>query len=604
MLVVVAAPSCRGDRGANDQSKADELFSARSLGLGFLQKDQLPEAEEQFKKVIDLAPREPLGYANLGLTYLRAGRLDDAQKQLEKAHDMDPRDPEVGLMLAKLYDLKDRRDDARRTLQSLTGAPNARVQFALADLDSRDTSAAGLTRHERQLGVAAAAAPANLAIRLKLADANIRAAHADSAVRQLEEIRRMPPEPPKEARAPLDTTIQLLRMNSLAEARAAFERFRRAMELTKPYQAAFEEVRWLEGPIPGRPVLSFNPRTLITMRGVRGTGGSAGGSAAPVHFVDVTGDVGLPDASSAAGTVAVGDYDGDGTDDVFISTLPAGLQGAASKLFHGQGGQYLDATTRAGVALPPAQFATFTDVDNDGWLDLFLIGTDGRARLYRNTGANAKLEDVTARAKIADLAGATSALLADLDHDGDLDLMLIGGQRQLVYRNNLDGTFTEASAQMGLAGVGPRAAAFGDVDGDGRVDVITAGASGISVFHNGGSLRFADSSAAAGFRPANVATGSTPVDTAAAIAVGDYDNDGALDLVYAHTNIGALWRNAGRGSFRSQESITPLRFVTSRASALFDYDNDGWMDILVVGEPTAATTGVVLLRNDGKGQFL
>src|SRR3954467_8307172 len=124
-VLIFALAACRSDNSATNQSRADELFSARSLGLGYLQKDQLPEAETQFKKVIDLAPKEPLGYANLGLTYLRAGRLDDAQKQLEKAHDMDPRDPEVGLMLAKLYDLKDRRDDARRTLESLTGAPNA-----------------------------------------------------------------------------------------------------------------------------------------------------------------------------------------------------------------------------------------------------------------------------------------------------------------------------------------------------------------------------------------------------------------------------------------------------------------------------------------------
>src|SRR6185503_20739443 len=120
VLVLVVA-SCRSDTGSTNQSRADELFSARSLGLGYLQKDQLPEAEEQFRRVIDLAPKEPLGYANLGLTYLRAGRLDDAQKQLENAHDMDPNDPEVGLMLAKLYDLKNRRDDARRMLESLKG---------------------------------------------------------------------------------------------------------------------------------------------------------------------------------------------------------------------------------------------------------------------------------------------------------------------------------------------------------------------------------------------------------------------------------------------------------------------------------------------------
>src|SRR3954467_8796482 len=247
-VLIFALAACRSDNSANNQSKADELFSARSLGLGYLQKDQLPEAEEQFKKVIEIAPKEPLGYANLGLTYLRGNRLSDAEKQLKKAHDLDPNDPEVGLMLAKLYDLANRRADARRTLEGVqsAGPRSPRVLFALAELESHEGDAA-VSKHEQLLYEAAALAPANLAVRVRLVDANLRATHADSAVRQLEEIRRMPPEPPKEARGPLDSTIQLLRGGKLADARASFERLRRILELTKPYQAAFEEIRWLEG---------------------------------------------------------------------------------------------------------------------------------------------------------------------------------------------------------------------------------------------------------------------------------------------------------------------------------------------------------------------
>src|SRR5206468_12208411 len=71
-MLLVAGIGCREkpvDTGA--------LITAQTVGLEHLQRGRLPEAEQEFRKVIALAPRDPLGYANLGLTYLRAGRYDD-----------------------------------------------------------------------------------------------------------------------------------------------------------------------------------------------------------------------------------------------------------------------------------------------------------------------------------------------------------------------------------------------------------------------------------------------------------------------------------------------------------------------------------------------
>ena len=61
----------------HQEVRPEELFQAQYAGLGYLQMGQLPEAEAQFKKVIALAPDEPLGHANLGLTYLRGARYAD-----------------------------------------------------------------------------------------------------------------------------------------------------------------------------------------------------------------------------------------------------------------------------------------------------------------------------------------------------------------------------------------------------------------------------------------------------------------------------------------------------------------------------------------------
>ena len=605
--------ACRSDSG-NNQSKADELFSARSLGLGYLQKDQLPEAEAQFKTIVRLAPKDPLGYANLGVTYLRAGRYDEAENNLKRARELDRNDPEVGLTLAKLYDVTNRRADARQVLESMrkggSAAGDARVLYALAELESHETDAQMPARYEQRLEQALAVAPANVAIRARLVDASLHAGHADSAIHQLEEIRRTPPELPKEARASLERAIQLLRSGKTTEARAAVDAFLRDFELTKPYQGALDDVRWLEGPIAGRPVLTFNPRTLITMRGA----GTAANHPAAVRFVDITSDAGIPDTRIAPGgvgtaqmtvpgTMAVGDFDGDGSDDLYISVN--GKDG--TKLYRGRAGQFLDVTDRVGLHLPSAVFAQFVDLDNDGWLDLFIIGTDHAAHLFRNTGGSGdnagKFEDVTAKAAMGDIAGATGAAFADLDHDGDLDVFLVGGTKPVLYRNNGDGTFAEASAQLGFAGAPASAAAFGDVDGDGRTDVVSGRDDGITLMRNGGALHFADSSAAAGLRAAPAAT-RAPV-LPAAVALGDYNNDGALDLFYGRSNTAELFRNTGRGAFASDGNVTPLRFVVVRDARFFDYDNDGWLDLIAIGtQGDNPRPDVVLLHNEGNGNFV
>src|SRR4029077_13604604 len=134
---------------------------------------------------------------------------------------------------------------------------------------------------------------------------------ADSALRRLEDLRRVGPDIPKEARPPLDTALQLLRAGRIADARQPLGRFAHVMELTSPYQASLDEVKWLEGPLAGRPVLSFTPKFLGTLRGVARRQGTD-----LVRFVDATSDAGLPQSAApvAPTTVAIGDYDGDGTD--------------------------------------------------------------------------------------------------------------------------------------------------------------------------------------------------------------------------------------------------------------------------------------------------
>ena len=602
--------ACRSER-----VPTEELYTTRMVGLSYLQRNQLPEAESAFKKLTDLAPDDPLGYEDLGLTYLQAGRYPEAEKQLLKARELDPASTNAGLALSRLYSLTGRSAEARKTLEQLrrdtTG--NAHVLYGLAELEGQQRDSASARRYEDRLRDVLAVAPANLVARLKLADAFVRQGEADSAVRHLEEVRRIPPEPPKEARIYLDSTIQLLRAGKLVESRKTLDRLAALLEVTAPYQASLEDVKWSETPIPGRPVLTFAPKNFISIRGIREQA-----TVDLAKFTDVTTDVGFANVSrgSAGGdtavgatALAVGDVDGDGTDDLFVSSWSPELTKSVASLYRVQGGFVRDATVRAGISLPQgAAYSTFADYDNDGWLDLFIIGGDGRGRLLRNRG-DGTFVDVTAKAGVADVRGARKAVFVDLDHDGDLDLLLVGTGQRTVYRNNLDGTFTEATATFGLAGAGPadtRDVVFGDFDGDGRIDLFITNEHGSDVlFHNGGSQRFSDVTAASGLAT-NGGSG--------AAAVGDYNNDGFLDLFIASMNGGesALWRNKGDGTFtrdrRSSSAIQALRSTPGFAATFMDYDNDGWLDLVVVGKgaPVGAksSSGVFVFRNDGTGRFV
>src|SRR5467141_439130 len=556
-LSVVACKEKPIDQGA--------LITARTIGLEHLQRGRLAEAEQEFRQVIALAPRDPLGYANLGLTYLRAARYAEAESELDRAQRLDPKNPDIALIVAKLYSLTGRPAEARRILSTVPA--DARVLYALAELDREGGDSAYAERLRQVL----ARSPANLAVRLKLADALLKLGQTDSTIRYLEEVRRLRPEPPREAKPHLDAALQSLRAERPADARAALDRFLRLMEVTAPYQAALAEVDGIEGPLAGRPVLAFSPQSLIAMRGI----GSAPTSG-QVHFVDVTGETGFPELGAPPTALALGDYDGDGEDNLLLAAPLA-------RLYAVHGGFVADVSAQMPLPLPAGiRFATFADYDNDGWLDLFAIGADGRGLLLHNREGK-RFDDVTDAAGVRDVDGARHALFVDLDHDGDLDLLLVGGGSLGAYRNNLDGTFTLFPNADGIV-QGGTDAAFADVDDDGRVDIFVASATGRDgLFHNDGVRGFT--------RTADTIRGAGPV------AMGDYDNDGAIDIFVAGSG---LWHNKGNGHFTrdTRSNLERARNAAGGTAVFFDYDNDGWLDLIVAGPH-----GALLFHNDGTGRF-
>src|SRR6266542_4491580 len=116
--LLLLAAACRGAApGSGTTAEGDAAVTARTWGLAYLQGNQLPQAEAEFRKVIEHAPDQAVGYADLGLVYLRSGRYREAETQLRRAAALDSTDSDIGLMLASVYELTGREADARREIE-------------------------------------------------------------------------------------------------------------------------------------------------------------------------------------------------------------------------------------------------------------------------------------------------------------------------------------------------------------------------------------------------------------------------------------------------------------------------------------------------------
>jgi enediyne biosynthesis protein E4 len=274
-------------------------------------------------------------------------------------------------------------------------------------------------------------------------------------------------------------------------------------------------------------------------------------------FDDVTGRAGLGAGRGYGMGVAVGDYDNDGAEDVYVTNYGANV------LYRNNGdGTFSDVTARAGVAGGGwSTSAGFFDYDNDGRLDLFV------ARYVDFTFANNPY------------CGERRPGYREYCHPRSFR-----GVTDLLFHNNGDGTFTDVSREAGLTMLAGKSlgVAFADYDGDGRIDVYVANDS-VPAFllRNEGGGRFRDAALAAGV--AYNGEGAAVAGMGADLA--DYDGDGRPDL-FVTTLSGetySLYRNRGDGAFTYATPESGIGEATLAFSGwgtkFFDYDNDGHMDL-------------------------
>ena len=169
----------------NDENRKDivDMIKARTMGLAYLEEDKLAEAEESFKKLIKLAPEEPLGYANLGLVYLRMGKFGEAEQNFKLALEFEPTDPEIHLNYSELLLLTNKDSSAIDLLeQSLRFNPDhIRTLYKLGQVSSKSTDSNIRMRSKDLLTKVVSFLPTNILVRLELIELLLKEEMGDDA---------------------------------------------------------------------------------------------------------------------------------------------------------------------------------------------------------------------------------------------------------------------------------------------------------------------------------------------------------------------------------------------------------------------------------------
>ena len=586
---VLTLSACGGDEPVEELSPA-ELVATRTSGLAFLQQDRLDEARAEFERLVAAAPHEPAGYHGLGLVALRAGDLETAGRRLAEARERSDGDSEIDLALASLAWEAGEIDRARGILEEALGrdSTRARLWWALAALEE-DAEAPPEARVEA-LDAARRERPGNLAILLERAEAYLTAGEADGALTDLRTVLQVAPDLPEPSRAALEAVLESARAGDTAAALAGLADFREVFEVTSAYQADLEGLRPPSRTLVGVPRLEFSHEVSLRIQEEEAV-------LAALEFEDATAISGLGELAATGdgvrGALAVGDFDGDGDEDVFR------IAGGRATLLRGELGRFVEAAD-AGVLAVPGDVSTAVagDFDDDRRLDVFVTGAAPRILHQREDGSFEVLE-VAPDAGTAGDSGAR-AVLADLDQDGDLDVFVARPEGNRFYRNDGALGFDELAAEAGLAGPpggGARDAAYGDLDLDLDLDLVVAGgADGLRLFTNERAGRFEDRTADSGL--------AEDPSAAAAVAIGDVDGDGRLDVVAAGAAGARVFRGLGEGHFALDEAASAalaLEGLEPLALELVDIDNDGWLDLVVAG--AGGSAGLRLFRNRGEGAF-
>ncbi len=340
--------------------------------------------------------------------------------------------------------------------------------------------------------------------------------------------------------------------------------------------------------------------------------------------------------------VLVFDYDNDGYMDLFFVN-PGTLKGVTheapgtgrepSRLYHNnRDGTFTDVTKQAGVGGDRFGIAAAAaDYDGDGRTDLYVVNV-GRNTLYHNNG-DGTFTDVTDRAGVGDMGTGIGATWLDVNNDGKLDLYVANylsfdpdyklfynptsypgplaykPERDVLYLNNGDGTFTNASESAGIWALPPHrtmSVCPVDYNRDGHVDLyLSNDATPNMLLVNDGHGHFHDEAVKLGvaFNSLGEAAGSMTA------AIGDCNGDRIQDILVSRLGYGSLYTGTKQGDFIDRMMASGLGVLTAQyvgwGCNFIDFDNAGKLDVFIANGDPYRMVGwqSLLLENDGQGNF-
>ncbi|MGB2890414.1 MAG: FG-GAP-like repeat-containing protein [Candidatus Acidiferrales bacterium] len=573
-------------RGRQQESKSQNLHRSaealrlNNLGVAYMDRQQSEEALKSFEKAYALDQGVYIARLNQGIALLNLQRLDDARKILLEVVQKQPDNLHAWYNLGLLAKAQGRAEDAIAAFEHV----------ASIDSDDADTQYFLGLLHSQLQQYSQAIAAFERAIALN----------------------------PFHVSAEFGLAQAYQRSGNVAAARQHLDRFQHlnAEKLGAPMSFVYGEQGKYSRAEQATPALSPALPPI------------------PVRFVDVTRDAGLPTTTQSADAirwrrepvkpgavsslgsgVCVFDYDGDGLPDIFLvnatgDNYPALLRNEGNRHFK-------DVTAASRLNIPaPGIGCAAGDYDNDGHTDLAVsFNLNGRVSLFHNQG-DGTFGDVTDSAGIGPVGLARSLAWVDYDHDGDLDLYVTSympsalmshdhehapGTGNVLWRNNGNGTFTNATEETGL-GVSPSGIGVvaSDINNDRAIDFVVTGYDLASGSPAPPAVLFNPREGQ--FKKSEPWSAAVPSPTAGVTAL-DFDKDGWMDIAFTHWTSPAvtLWRNV-EGKRFDPVALPKLDWTRAWGITALDYDNDGWIDLAAVGEDNSGGH-VALFRNEGPAGF-
>ncbi len=578
---------------------AEEAQRSNNLGVALLEQYRYDDAAGAFRRALKLDPGLALARLNLGIALLNAPDLEGAAREARAALAARPDLVSAHYVLGLAARAEGRPDEAgaafRKVLEADPADVGARVNLGQLLLQERRYAEAVV-----ELQAALDAEPASGTASYNLALALGRLGKRDEAqtlLRRFEALRE-------------SGTAKLIgtsypEQGRYAEALSATGAEPGAVDPGTP-AARFVDAGDALPPSARAPLrdgraalglFDLDGDGALDLLDLRPTGVAllrgAGG-----RFVDVSAEAGLGAAPGAVGALA-GDCDKDGQPELLL------LADKGPRLYRRRDGRFVDVGEAAGLAPASAgeRFTTaaFADLDHDGDLDLVLAGVTrapegaaARPRLLRNDGACVFKDDAQAAGLVEDALPAVALAPSDYDNGRELDLWVLGERGLRLYHNRRDLTFRDVAPRLGLTSPARHLSlATGDFDKDGFIDVFIGSADGPD------RLARRDARGAFVLEPAPLGSSGS----GAGLFV-DYDADGLLDLVTlgpaglrVARNLGARWEDTSAAALAglTPEARGNGAAALPRALVAGDLDGDGDSDLVL----RAADGGLRVLRNEG-----